>query len=51
MKKILSFLTLFFILFSYAVPFFGTANAFLETKKVRVVVTYPISDATLGVDA
>ncbi len=51
MKKTFSFIALWSMLISLAVPFIGTVNAELTTKKVRVVVTYPISDATLWVDA
>lgn len=51
MKKIFSLITLSTLMFGVITPLFNIVNAELTTKKVRVVVTYPISDVWLWVDA
>ena len=51
MKKIFSFISILLLSFWIILFYLNIANAELVTKKVRVVVTYPISDSWLWVDA
>jgi hypothetical protein len=47
MRKFLSTLVLLSMLTSLSAPLINTVNADLTMKKVRVVVTYPVSDTGL----